>query len=930
MNSHLRTGRLWRTGWALGFAAAAACAAPPVVKTVPWVASNPLIPHTTWTGKSVRLKGTCDQQGANLAWFWDFGDGSAVATGTVSNRFAIEASHAYTGASGTVFTARLTVTNTTTGETGNKAYYVVLQDKTLDVEVNAAIDEGLWYLHKSQRRFTSGAVDFGDWTSGDTYTTLSYYGVTAANLNAFLVNGHLEAGDATNPYVETVQRGMRRVFEFLTTRTIGLQNPGSRNPDSNGNGYGVWVNQSYPYYQGGMFVDVIVATGTPNAITTTGPLPSGGNPGIRGRMYKDIVQDMVDDHAYAQYDDLNYGGWRYNTNDFPDNSACQWAAIGLIAAERSWGCVIPAWVKSSNLNWLAYSQSRTSNKGAFGYTQADYFPWGAFASTPSGMVQMILDGVGRGMKATNPPAAADEWPNWDWAETYMRDRFHTGSGPTGNVKDYYYGLFSFVKSMLLHQPAPIVLLQSMTAGVPPIDWYAAEVSKGAPTDGVARTLVGDQNPAGFWWEHNYEGNQYRFETAWAIMMLHKTLFESGVPVAVAKAVPNPAVAGQPITLDGSDSYHQDASKSIVLWEWDLNSDGIFDAAGPFVSTSFPAIGTYPVRLRVTDDNSPPKVVETSVSVLVTIPPLAPTADANGPYVFCAEAKPWFLDGRKSVNPDEGRSEPHVPAYPGDTIQKYEWDLNNDGVFDVTGPTPDVTDFFTAAGPGSHLIRLRVTDTTSASFPSSGSPDLTSIAFGQVVVPAQACLCVTLTASPLLKDVKLAWTEYAGMHHYNVYRSTVSGGPYLLAGSVPATAPREFIDHPGILNQVYHYVVRPAAANDDEICQSNQASAEPLHPIPTVGAVPTAVSNTAKYYYTLKAASDCFGRNQLQIWIADTASSQVAGPFATEWLVYIRTRLATPSVRAGAGTVKGYVMTKGSARIWAVDPIGQKSLEVVIP
>ena len=30
----------------------------PVVKTVPWVASNPLSTHTTYAGKAIRLKGT--------------------------------------------------------------------------------------------------------------------------------------------------------------------------------------------------------------------------------------------------------------------------------------------------------------------------------------------------------------------------------------------------------------------------------------------------------------------------------------------------------------------------------------------------------------------------------------------------------------------------------------------------------------------------------------------------------------------------------------------------------------------------------------------------------------------------------------------------------------------------------------------------------
>ena len=56
----------------------AAFAIPPVVKTVPWVASTPLIPHDTWSGRSVRLKGTSDQQGATIQYSWDFGDGSPV------------------------------------------------------------------------------------------------------------------------------------------------------------------------------------------------------------------------------------------------------------------------------------------------------------------------------------------------------------------------------------------------------------------------------------------------------------------------------------------------------------------------------------------------------------------------------------------------------------------------------------------------------------------------------------------------------------------------------------------------------------------------------------------------------------------------------------------------------------------------------------
>ena len=41
------------------FFANAASAAVFTVQTVPWVATNPLIPHDTYAGKSVRLKGAC-------------------------------------------------------------------------------------------------------------------------------------------------------------------------------------------------------------------------------------------------------------------------------------------------------------------------------------------------------------------------------------------------------------------------------------------------------------------------------------------------------------------------------------------------------------------------------------------------------------------------------------------------------------------------------------------------------------------------------------------------------------------------------------------------------------------------------------------------------------------------------------------------------
>jgi hypothetical protein len=794
--------------------------AQPVVKTVPWVPTNPLIPHDSWSGKTITLKGTANMQGAGIQWTWDFGDGSPVATGTVTDQYVIEATHAYIGAPGTVFTARLTVRDTGTGLSDTEYYYVAIHDKALNIEVNVAIDAGLWYLHKTMSRSGVAPSQMGWWPSGNAGS--SYWVVSAANLNAFEVNGHVETGDPANPYVETVQRAMRWLFATaITTRALATQtNPlGTFNPDANGNGIGIYAYQATPGYETGIVMDAIVASGTPSAVAQTGPM------NVIGRQYKDIVQDMADWYSYCQYDSSPGGAWRYNCNEYPDNSAAQWGAIGLIAAERYWGVLVPSLVKQWNLPWLTYSQPAAPGPGYFGYTSSSPI-WGPYGTTPSGMVQLAMDGVGRGDT------------RWDRAETYIRDNFHVGGGATTSLKAYYYGLFAFTKAMLLHDSnndgvaEPITMLQSSTAGVNPIDWYGSEASPDPitqnNTDGVARTLVNAQNAAGYWYGHNYDGRQFPLETAWAIMMLNRTLFAAGAPVAVAAVTPNPAIAGGPVILDGSGSFHQDVSKAIVSWDWDLDNNGTFDASGVSVTTTFAALGNYPVTLRVTDNAVPPVSATTTVTVVVSIPPLPPTADAGGPYNFCQNRTPWFLDGSGSTNPDDGVQ---IPGAPPDFITAYDWDLDGDGVFgDVTGPTPDVTGAFGGTAIGQYLIQLRVTDNTAAAFPGSGQPDLTDTDSAQVFVrsstdPECACISALMArAKPGKADVY--WPLYAA-DHINVYRGTVSGGPYLKIGSVPGTS-WVYVDQGPLTNGVtYYYVVRPAALNNAELCQSNQAQARPV-------------------------------------------------------------------------------------------------------
>ena len=240
-----------------------------------------------------------------------------------------------------------------------------------------------------------------------------------------------------------------------------------------------------------------------------------------------------------------------------DGSASQWAAIGIIAAQRAFGATVDPNLIGWNKVWLNNSQNAAT--GEFGYTSPAPV-WGPYATTPSGLVQLAMDGVGRGDV------------RWDKAETFLRDNF--GNAPINSntsIKAYYYGLFSFTKAMLLHDPGgvltPIKFLHSSTPGVTPLDWYGAQVSAGDPTDGVARWLVSQQNPAGYW-NNTLAINtsaQWPFSTGFAVIMLRRTVFTACVSDLTGKGTPSGrAVARVDLTWTGMANVdHYDVFRGTV-------------------------------------------------------------------------------------------------------------------------------------------------------------------------------------------------------------------------------------------------------------------------------------------------------------------------------------------------------------------------------
>jgi len=663
---------------------ATAFAAPPHVRCVLWQGQVGR-PHDTWSGKDAILKAVVsDPDGAeNLSgasYEWDFGDGSAKATGTIAGPGPIEVAHTYTGSVGTPYVARLTIRDTT-GQSASDTYPVTIRGKNLTAEINVAIDDGLWFLCKTQDR--SGTETHGQWASLGIYVS-----ETASAVHAFEINGHRPDGDATeDPYVDSVRDGLAHLLGRLETIALDLQH--DDNPDANGNGIGIQTAEGEGLcpYQGGMIMDALIASGEPSRIAAAGPN------GVAGRTYKAIVQDMCDAYAWGQCDDPAVGGaWRYGWNEWGDNSASQWAAIGMIPAEREWDCTIPPWVKTWNNIWLDYSFSQVDRW--FGYQDPSAGNNDSQATRPSGMVQLFLAG-----KTTSDPRwiRTEAWfanaANW---ERFLSERS-------------MYSWYAFAKAMRVAVPQPVVTLSNG------FNWYEGSDAAEA-TWGMARKLVEDQDRGpgatptrGVWPDlaQSTHPGAYgaTFMTSWAIVILKPALFTLS-PYAVARATPNPAGPGYTVSFDGSLSGHNDPARTIVTYQWDFDaSNGIDwtrpDATGKVAARAYAAIGTYRATLRIVDDSAPSLSATDIVDVKVEPPPHDPTAVPGGPYKACP-GKPATLDGSGSFDIDATD-----PAY-NDAIVSWGWELDGIAPFDFDDASGATVEHSWGAA-GTYNIGLRVTD-----------------------------------------------------------------------------------------------------------------------------------------------------------------------------------------------------------------------------
>lgn len=676
------------------------------VVCVPWQPSNEAIAHYTYNGREVTLKGIA--RGAMTQYRWDFGDTTGTDWAPITNSYILQAKHTYNGTVGQQFIATLYGRDADGNESTDK-YPVRIYDSSdlsihshLDVRVNIAVDEALWYLHKSMTRanYPAGSHGYGQpygfWNIGNALAA------AGAAIDAFQLHGSKANMDYdSDPYVETVQRGLNYIL--YNTRAYTISNQVYGNPDTNGNGIGITPNTNT--YIGGICMVAFASSGAPNRIAKVGVA------NVYDRTYADIAQDMVDYWAWGQVDgSYGRGGWRYsafnNGNGDSDMSTTQWPVLGMLAAKENMGSTIPEFVPNELPLFLTRAQYMSKNTyyGGFGYTNSGNYKNNT--KTAAGIICYQLLGT----PVTDPKiqkALGYLYRHWnDTGSSWDSMRLHGNS----------YGMYAVMKAMRMPQPDITEITEydyineSQTSNK--FDWYYATNSE--PREGLAHYIVRTQQADGSWDDTGAGTNRLydAFATGWRTLILLKGVSIIPPEAVVSNLDDMEFNLSQSIPLDASDSFHPDLNRKIVSYEWDFSYDEetfVAEATGPVVTIAggFPETGYYKVALRVTDDNPENQGGAQSSMVAFDIyvhPPCHdPHALVTGPYQGYI-GLPVNFDASQSWDPDSENL-------------TFAWDMDNDGLYgsedidcfgqpsDATGPKPQ----WTWDAPYSGGIGLKVSD-----------------------------------------------------------------------------------------------------------------------------------------------------------------------------------------------------------------------------
>jgi len=191
----------------------------------------------------------------------------------------------------------------------------------------------------------------------------------------------------------------------------------------------------------------------------------------------------------------------------------------------------------------------------------------------------------------------------------------------------------------------------------------------------------------------------------------------GPPVAQIGAWPTAGNAPLDVHIDSRGSWSKDGKK-LTKYEYDLDGDGSFETTKPngneFVHT-FTTAGTFEIATRVTSPNGK----TATDSKTITVSPAPPGGGGNGggggdddpvdPLDLHFDPVAVLIASDVLVNVgDEVSFDGHNSIDPLGQITLFEWDMDGDGVFELSGPNL-TSQTYTFSEAGIHIVTLRVTD-----------------------------------------------------------------------------------------------------------------------------------------------------------------------------------------------------------------------------
>lgn len=162
------------------------------------------------------------------------------------------------------------------------------------------------------------------------------------------------------------------------------------------------------------------------------------------------------------------------------------------------------------------------------------------------------------------------------------------------------------------------------------------------------------------------------------------------------SVPSTPVVDEPVTIAARNASDPDGS--INAYEWDFDGDQDFaDGTGPSVNTTFTTTGSRPISLRITDNDGATRNITRTIDVQpANVAPTPNISIVSGDQIV---NEPLTLTAAESTDTDG-------------TIVEYNWDLDDDAVFDdATGQSANVT--FDTVGKRAVSVRIEDDDGATA-------------------------------------------------------------------------------------------------------------------------------------------------------------------------------------------------------------------------